>query len=88
MPQIISNFKFQISNIQKSIKIVIAGSLDPVGEREYKEKILTLVEKYIEYVVFLGELKEQEMGAFYSLLDILVLPSVNSTEAFGMVLTP
>ncbi|MCI0528881.1 MAG: glycosyltransferase [Nitrospira sp.] len=25
------------------------------------------------------------MGTFYSLIDVLVLPSVNSTEAFGMV---
>lgn len=67
------------------IKIVIAGPLEPVGERAYKEKIMKLVEKYKDYVVFLGELKEEEMGSFYSLLDLLVLPSVNSTEAFGMV---
>lgn len=67
------------------IKIAIVGSLDPVGEEKYKRKILNLVKKYKDYVVFLGELKEEEMGAFYSLLDVLVLPSINSTEAFGMV---
>ena len=66
-------------------KIVIAGSLDPVGEAKYKEKILKLVDKYKNYIVFLGELKEEEMGSFYSLIDVLVLPSINSTEAFGMV---
>ncbi len=66
-------------------KIIIAGSLDPVGETSYKKKILQLVEKYRDYIIFLGELKEEEMGAFYSLLDVLVLPSINSTEAFGMV---
>ncbi len=70
---------------EPKIKIVIAGSLDPVGEESYKKKILKLVEKYRDYIVFLGELKEEEMGSFYSLLDVLVLPSVNSTEAFGMV---
>lgn len=67
------------------IKIVIAGPLEPAGERAYKEKILRLVKKYKDYVVFLGELKEEEMGAFYPLIDLLVLPSINSTEAFGMV---
>jgi len=46
---------------------------------------LSLVEKYKEYIIFLGELKEEEMGPFYSLIDVLVLPSINSTEAFGMV---
>ncbi|MCJ7741027.1 glycosyltransferase family 4 protein [Candidatus Microgenomates bacterium] len=71
--------------LKDKCKIVIAGSLDPVGEVKYKEKILKLVEKYKDNIIFLGELKEEEMGAFYSLLDVLVLPSVNSTEAFGMV---
>ena len=71
--------------LKDKCKIVIAGSLDPVGETSYKQKILKLVEKYKDYIIFLGELKEEEMGAFYSLLDVLVLPSVNSTEAFGMV---
>jgi len=71
--------------VEGSVKIVIAGSLNPVGEKAYKEKILKLVEKYKDHIVFLGELAEEEMGSFYSLLDVLVLPSINSTEAFGMV---
>ena len=73
------------TNKKKSFKILIAGSMTPVGEEKYKRKILNLVEKYKDYVVFLGELKEEDMGSFYSLLHALVLPSVNSTEAFGMV---
>ena len=66
-------------------KIVIAGPLDPVGEETYKQKILSLEEKYAKHIVLLGPLTQQQIGAFYSLLDVLVLPSVNSTEAFGMV---
>ncbi len=65
--------------------VVIAGSMEPVGEKAYKKKILTLVKKYKDRVIFLGEIKPEDMGSFYSLLDILVLPSINSTEAFGMV---
>lgn len=67
------------------LKLVIAGPIEPFGEEAYKHKILQLVEKYKDYVVFLGTVKEEDMGSFYSLLDVLVLPSVNSTEAFGMV---
>ena len=93
IPAINSKLKTQISKPKGNIyrkdepifKIVIAGSMDPVGEKNYKEKIINSVKKYKEYVVFLGELTDAEMGAFYSLLDVLVLPSVNSTEAFGMV---
>lgn len=85
LPQIISNFHPPAGGSKKQIKIVIAGSMEPVGEQMYKEKILTLVEKYKEHIVFLGELPEEEMGSFYSILDVLVLPSVNSTESFGMV---
>lgn len=67
------------------IKIAMAGPMDPVGESSYKEKIIKLVEKYKSDVVFLGSLSQKEIGAFYRLLDVLVLPSINSTEAFGMV---
>lgn len=79
-----------IPQIQKlleteNIKIVVAGSMSPVGERKYKKRIKKLVEKYQDNIVFLGELPEEKMGSFYSLLDVLVLPSTNSTEAFGMV---
>ena len=78
--------KFQnLKTKDVTFKIVIAGSMEPVGEEGYRKKIMRLVVKHREYIVFLGELKESEMGAFYSLLDVLVLPSVNSTEAFGMV---
>lgn len=72
--------------LTESFQILIAGPKDEViGEEKYKEKIDKLIEKYKDDVVFLGAIKPEEMGSFYSLLDILVLPSVNSTEAFGMV---
>lgn len=69
----------------KKLKVIVAGPMDPVGERAYKEKIMRLVETYKEYIVFLGEIPPEDMGAFYASLDVLVLPSVNNTETFGMV---
>jgi glycosyltransferase involved in cell wall biosynthesis len=66
-------------------KIVIAGPLDPVGEAAYKTRIIELVKQYQKYIVFVGTIKPREMGSFYKLIDVLVLPSVNRTEAFGLV---
>ncbi|MGG1877266.1 glycosyltransferase family 4 protein [Paenibacillus cisolokensis] len=37
------------------------------------------------YVKFLGKLSPQELIEFYYSLDLFVLPSINSLEAFGMV---
>ena len=75
----------QARNDKEAVKIVVAGPMEPVGEGEYKQEILQLVRKHKHQVVFLGSLSQREIGAFYSLLNVLVLPSINSTEAFGMV---
>ncbi|MDX1372735.1 MAG: glycosyltransferase family 4 protein, partial [Nitrososphaeraceae archaeon] len=86
LPQIMENGKWKMENGEKKkIKIIVAGSKDPVGEENYKRKIMKLVDKYKDNVIFLGELSQEEMGSFYSLIDVLVLPSTNSTESFGMV---
>lgn len=69
----------------QSILLVIAGSMNPVGEDAYKQRIMKLVKAYQDDVVFLGEIDANEMGSFYSCINLLALPSVNSTEAFGMV---
>lgn len=80
----IKNYELRIKKILK-FKIVIAGPMEPVGEESYKIKIKQLIEKYKQYILLLGTLREEEMGAFYSVLDLLVLPSVNPTESFGTV---
>lgn len=65
--------------------ITLAGPKKTIGEDVYKRKIEALLKKYPEYIVHLGELSDEQLGAFYSLLDVFVLPSINNTEAFGMV---
>lgn len=69
----------------KKIKVVIAGPLDPAGERPYKKKIIDFTNKYKYIITLLGEVAPEKIGSFYRLLDVLILPSVNSTESFGMV---
>lgn len=67
------------------VKVVIAGPTDPVGEDSYKTAIMKLVEKQRNNVRFLGSIAPEDMGSFYRSIDVLVLPSINSTESFGMV---
>lgn len=65
--------------------LVLAGPLQTVGEGAYAKRIDAEISQNKEHVVQLGELQDSELGAFYANLDVLVLPSINSTEAFGMV---
>jgi len=71
--------------MSKKCQLVIAGSKDAVGEQVYKKKIMSLIQNEKDSVIFLGLLTEEEKSAFYALLDVFVLPSINTTEAFGMV---
>jgi glycosyltransferase involved in cell wall biosynthesis len=58
-----------------------------VGEQEYARRLMPQIQKYEEskHWIFLGNLSPQEMAAFYPNLDALTIPSLNSTEAFGLV---
>lgn len=70
-----------------SIELVFAGPYgkDVSGESSYYLKIKNLLKsKKIKYRFF-GNLKNGNLGAFYKAIDLLILPSINKTEAFGMV---
>lgn len=69
------------------VLLLIAGpsGQDVAGENEYYVKIMKLLETSHINHRFLGKLSDFELGAFYSIIDLLVLPSINKTEAFGMV---
>ncbi|MCX7956213.1 MAG: glycosyltransferase family 4 protein [Patescibacteria group bacterium] len=79
----IKNLKLKIKNL----KLIFAGPYgkDVAGENNYFLKIKNLLEKNKIFYKFLGNLKENQLGAFYKTIDVLALPSINSTEAFGMV---
>lgn len=71
--------------LTKDFLLIFAGPEQVIGEKAYQRKIVAMLEQYKDNVFRIGELKNEELGAFYSLLDVLVLPSINSTEVFGMV---
>ena len=56
-----------------------------VGEERYWKRMQPLVARVGDRCEFLGTLAEQELAAFYSACDVTVLPSINSTEGFGLV---
>lgn len=56
-----------------------------IGEEAYEEKLRPLIESLGYHWTFLGILSPTDMTAFFKVCDVTVLPSINSTESFGMV---
>jgi glycosyltransferase involved in cell wall biosynthesis len=71
---------------RKDISLIIAGNYSSVAGGGIFQKLKRYIDDYkISSVEFAGEIKEDDMERFYSSLDVFVLPSVNSMEAFGLV---
>lgn len=70
--------------LKKDFKIYIVGPKDVIGGGYFK-KIKSLLEKYKGRVLLLGKLTDPELSYFYKQMDVLVLPSLESIEAFGVV---
>lgn len=71
----------------QNVVLVFAGPFgkDVSGENIYYKKILQLLKKNKINYLFLGNLINKQLSSFYKSIDVLVLPSINRTEAFGMV---
>lgn len=69
-------------------RILFAGQYqDVLGEQAYAQQLDPLIRRYEQsgQWKFLGVLNPLQMAAFYPNLDVLVVPSLNSTESFGLV---
>ena len=65
--------------------IVFAGEyLNVLGENVFAE-LGHLIDKQRDSLQFLGVLPPTDMGKFFSVCDVLTVPSINSTESFGLV---
>lgn len=64
---------------------VLHASPQTIGEDAYARRLAPLMEKYRDHYLQLGALRGAELTAFYKSLDLLVIPSLNSTESFGLV---
>src|SRR5919108_731552 len=69
-------------------QVLFAGTYQNVmGEQAYSDRLMPRIREYevAGHWSFLGNLDPVEMAAFYPNLDIITVPSLNSTEAFGLV---
>ncbi|HQV63160.1 MAG TPA: glycosyltransferase family 4 protein, partial [Anaerolineales bacterium] len=69
-------------------QVLFAGTYQNVmGEQAYSDRLMPRIHEYEQqgHWTFLGNLDPVQMAAFYPNLDVLTVPSLNSTEAFGLV---
>jgi glycosyltransferase involved in cell wall biosynthesis len=69
-------------------QVIYAGQhKDVMGEHAYYERLIPRIREYEEkgQWTFLGNLSPRELAAVYPNLDVITVPSLNSTEAFGLV---
>ena len=67
-------------------RVLFAGPYrDVLGEAEYARRLAPLIAGLGEHWKFLGVLDPPEMALFFRACDVTVLPSLNSTESFGLV---
>lgn len=68
-----------------SVALWLAGPKKTIGEDKYHQFIISLLKKNKIDLKIFKNLSNSQLSAFYKAVDVLVLPSVNQTEAFGMV---
>jgi len=78
MPRVLEQFP-------KARVLYVGQYLNVLGEEEYARKLEPLLHSLGDHWTFLGVLSDDELAAFYTLCEVTVLPSLNSTESFGMV---
>ncbi|MCS7282569.1 MAG: glycosyltransferase family 4 protein [Anaerolineae bacterium] len=76
----------RILEVYPDARVLFAGQYQNVlGEEAYARRLAPLLARYQDRWTFLGVLSPKEMAAFYPNLDVIVVPSLNSTESFGLV---
>lgn len=65
--------------------IAHAGPREAIGEAAYLQKLQPLLDQFRAHYVHVGTLDMDGMARFFSACAVHVLPSINSTETFGLV---
>ncbi|MFN3928562.1 MAG: glycosyltransferase family 4 protein [Thermoflexus sp.] len=72
--------------VHPNARVLFAGPYQNVlGEEAYARRLAPLFERYRDHWTFVGVLEPEEMAAFFASCDVVVLPSLNATESFGLV---
>jgi glycosyltransferase involved in cell wall biosynthesis len=76
----------RVLEVYPQTRVLFAGQYQNVlGEEAYAQRLEPLLKQYAERWDFMGILSPDQLAAFYPNCDLLVLPSLNSTETFGLV---
>ncbi len=76
----------RILEVYPTARVLYAGQFENVmGEEAYARRLAPLFERFRNHWTFLGTLNPHEMAAFFPNLDVIIVPSLNSTESFGLV---
>ncbi len=68
-----------------NVKYLFAGEYQNVIGENVWERLQPRIQQYRDYLEFLGPVPNKEMGNFFGACDVLTVPSINSTESFGLV---
>ncbi|MBF0359802.1 MAG: glycosyltransferase family 4 protein [Oligoflexia bacterium] len=68
-----------------NFKIIVVGELNKVAGGSIYKSLTPYIERYPQYISFTGHLSDDDLVKFYNEIDLLVLPSIDPLEAFGMV---
>lgn len=75
-----------ILNKYPNARVLFAGPFEQVlGEEAYARRLAPLFEQYRNNWTFLGTLSQRELATFFRACDAVTVPSLNSTESFGLV---
>jgi glycosyltransferase involved in cell wall biosynthesis len=69
-------------------QVLFAGTYqDVMGEQAYSDRLMPRIREFEMqgHWKFLGNLDPVQMAAYYPNLDVITVPSLNATEAFGLV---
>jgi len=76
----------RVLEVYPEARVLFAGQYrDVLGEEAYARRLAPLFRQHEERWEFVGVLNLLRMAAFYPNLTCLVVPSLNSTESFGLV---
>ena len=76
----------QILEKYPNARVLYAGQYqDVMGEEAYAAMLAPLIAELGDRWEFLGLISDEELAAFFRLCDVIVVPSTNSTESFGIV---
>jgi glycosyltransferase involved in cell wall biosynthesis len=86
--EVLLNALPRVLEVYPEAQVLFAGQYENVmGEESYARRLDPLFREYEDQGrwQFLGVLNPLQMAAFYPNLDVVVVPSLNSTETFGLV---